>query len=143
MKQRRTGCPWINTAVLSAIAERELAWARSRRAPKNKDLRSLYKSARNKANALLRSEKRKYFQVLFRTSDKNPTKNWAIVNQLRGGKRKNASSVLKQNFGAVSITLADEFNAFFSSSGQSSLVPGVTPNSMPSVLESAFLPLCT
>lgn len=55
----------------------------------------------------------------------------------------NASSVLKQNFAAVSITRADEFNAFFSFSGQSSLVSVLTTNSTPSVLESAFLPLCT
>lgn len=104
---------------------------------KNNDLRLLYKSARNKANALLSSEKRKNFQHMSRSSEKNAAKNWTIGNQIRGGKGKHASSILRQKFGAVFVTLSDEFNAFFSSSGQSSLLPGVTANSMPSVLESA------
>lgn len=65
VKQRKIDCPWINTSVLAAIEERELAWARCRRFLKNNHLRAQFKTPRNKANAVLRSEKRNFFHNTF------------------------------------------------------------------------------
>lgn len=101
-------CPWINTAVLSAIAKRASAWPRSRRAPENYDLRFHYKTAPKKANALWRSDKRKYFQGTLRSSEKkNPTKNWGIPNNLRACKRKNFERC-KTEMWCCFLTLADD-----------------------------------
>lgn len=56
---------WLNDDVLAAIKENDVCWARSRRAPTNDQLRSEFRVARNRANAMLRSIKRQHFKGKF------------------------------------------------------------------------------
>lgn len=62
IKKRRPECVWLNEDVLAAIKEKDVRWARSRRTPTDDELRSEFRVARNRANALLRSVKRQHFK---------------------------------------------------------------------------------
>lgn len=143
LKQRKPKCPWINGNALTALAEKELAWARCRRSPNNQYLREAYKMARNKVTAVLRGARRQHFQGKFSEFRNNPSKTWSVVNELRGRPRKGAYQTIAKNFGPPSITLADQFNSFFSSTA-ASLSGNTASYCMPqSVVDSAFLPECT
>lgn len=54
-----------------------------------------------------------------------------------------ACATVVRNFGAASITLADQFNAFFSSAGQATHAHSESASRLQSISESAFLPFCT
>lgn len=143
LKQRKTDCPWMNRSILSAIAEKEMAWVLCRRSPNNDKLRVAYKIARNRVTALIRLEKRQHFHRRFSESRSNPGKTWSVINQLRGRQSKNTHEAIARNFGAPSITLADQFNSQFASAASNSSPVGFFPSKVSPVVNSAFLPECT
>lgn len=70
--KKRSDKPWFNTDIMKAIKTKEALGSRSRRTPKNEELRAEYRSARNRVNAIIRSAKRHYFQKQFFECRSNP-----------------------------------------------------------------------
>lgn len=114
IKKRRPDHAWLNTEVLTAIKAKELAWARSRRAPENNKLRSEFRIARNRANAMLRLAKRKHFKNKFEKARFSSSETWSLVNTVRGHQRKpSVDDVVKKHFGNKLRDIVERFNSYF------------------------------
>ena len=114
IRQRRSDHFWLNEQVLAAIKEKDYRWARSRRAPTNDELRSEFRVARNRANALLRSVKRQHFKGKFAKAGGSSAETWSLVNNLRGSNSKRSvDDVIKRSFGDNFTDITERFNSFF------------------------------
>uniref|UniRef100_A0A6B0VGV2 Putative tick transposon n=1 Tax=Ixodes ricinus TaxID=34613 RepID=A0A6B0VGV2_IXORI len=145
MKKRRQNQPWITSDVLSAIKEKDILWAKCRRAPRNDELRLQYQVYRNRVNAMVRFRKRQYFQDKFFLSRFDVAKTWSVVNEVKGCSNKSSiDSTITKNFGFDIESIADSFNRFFASFSGTSRDEFTTPTNLePPVSESAFLPSMT
>lgn len=124
IKKRRSDHSWLNDDVLAAIKEKDVCWARSRRAPTNDRLRSEFRVARNRANAMLRSMKRQHFKGKFAKARGSSTETWSLVNILRGNNSKRSvDDVVKRSFGNNLAHTTERFNSFFAN-------PPIVPQGM-------------
>lgn len=141
LKKRKSDCVWLSADILSAIAEKEMLWARCRRSPANAQLREVFRATRNKVNALVRSAKRIHFQREFSKNRFNISKTWSLANGLRGchGQR-SLDDVVVKNFGDDTKGTAEKFNAFFAASSEQTLSGSAQELTLKATnCESAFL----
>lgn len=140
--KRRSNQPWLNSDILDAITYKELLWTRSKRQPNNDLLKVLFKSARNKVNALIRSAKRVHYNKKFSESRLNMAKTWSLVNELRGKDvGLSVDDKILRSFGPNISNTVNEFNNFFAtSSGVANPNQGLELTLKDSQRESAFLP---
>ncbi|CAN7985024.1 unnamed protein product [Ixodes hexagonus] len=72
-QKRNPDHSWLNANIPAAIRDKNALWARCHRSPSNVQLKSDFKSCRNKVNAMIRSAKRNYYhknsQNFFRTHE--------------------------------------------------------------------------
>lgn len=61
---------------------------RFKRLPSNSPLKEEFEIGRNKASALVRSSKRRYFKGELENNRFDTAKTWEIANQIRGAKKK-------------------------------------------------------
>lgn len=141
VKQRNLDNKWMSPVILEAIKEKDLLWARTRRAPNCSELRLQFKHERNRVNAMIRLAKRNHFRSQFEDARFNSKKTWLLVNNLKG-----ASAAIYNDTYFISHfqkdgqSIANDFNKLFSLvSGASGTPPNDCPMP-PSVMESAFLP---
>lgn len=141
IKKRKPKLPWLTSEILDAIDHKEKLWKRSRRSPTNAALKLECKIYRNRVNALLRSAKRIYFANKISNARSNPRLTWSVVNELRGSTKKNVSLTLRKHFGFDMNLTVNALNSFFACSTLSSSTAVISTPAIPSVSESAFLPL--
>lgn len=143
IKKRRAEHQWLTPGVLALIKEKNMLWARCRRAPDNTALRDEFRTVRNRVTAQIRSSKRQFCNEQFKASSRNMTKTWSLVNQLRGNERLSTKSTIERNFGSVTSDLANKFNESFSLE-QNDPVQCAGNNVLPNLVSSsAFIPFLT
>lgn len=142
VKKRKPYFCWLNDSVLQAIREKDELWKRSRQSPRNDFLKNLYRTARNKVTALIRSSKRRHYNTQFSLSRGNPTKVWSLINQLRGIQTRNYLNPILKGFGDPTENVANILNDYFASislnSNNSDEMCAILPQC--AVSDSAYLP---
>lgn len=120
IKKRNPDLLWLNANILAAIRDKNALWARCRRSPSNVQLKSDFKSCRNKVNAMIRSAKRNYYRKKFTEFRSDARKTWSLINEFRGHNGHHSiDDTLKLNFGSNLRPVVENFNAFFATfSGQ-------------------------
>lgn len=143
IKKRKPNYCWLNDSILAAIKEKEDLWKRSRQSPGNDFLKKLYRTARNKVTALIRSSRRQHYNTQFSLSKDNPSRVWSLINQLRGNQTRNYLDPIIKGFGDATDKVADHLNDYFSSMSTSpiNLETASCPIlPQPAVTDSAYLP---
>uniref|UniRef100_L7LW06 Putative tick transposon n=1 Tax=Rhipicephalus pulchellus TaxID=72859 RepID=L7LW06_RHIPC len=138
-KKYRKNYSWFTADIMRAISYRDWLWKRSRRSPKNQDLKIEYKIARNRVVALLRSAKKRYFLERFNQAYKNSAKTWALINNLRG--KKITPTDLLESFSEKPEIVVDKFNSFFTRFSKNAHAHKRTCTLKQSVPASAYLPM--
>lgn len=113
VKKRNPDLVWLNANILDAIREKNALWARCRRSPNDAHLRILFKSCRNKVNAMIRSAKRISYHRKFSQSHSDARKTWSLINELRGHQRHSIDDTLERHFGDNLQSIVEDFNVFF------------------------------
>lgn len=104
----------MNADILRAIQDKDTLWRKCRRSPQNAQLKTEYRCARNRANALLRATKRRHFQNELYRARSNAAKTWSLLNQLRGKTPSNSvDEELEKAFGPITCSVVDKFNETF------------------------------
>lgn len=91
---------------------KDILWRKCRRSSQNAQLKTEYRCARNRANALLRAAKRRHFQNEFYPARSNVAKTWSLLNQPRGNNPSNSvDEELEKAFGPITCSVVNTFNA--------------------------------
>lgn len=145
--KRRSYKPGLNSDIMTAIKEKDTLWSRSRRSPNNLKLKAEYRSTRNKANAIIRSAKRCYFQRRFFEARSNPRETWKLINSFTGrGEKASLLDSLQKHFGKDLQSVVNDFNKLFAASSGFARDRNFKPLALSasiSISNSAFLPLLT
>ena len=115
--KRAAQAPWMTSSVLKQLHLRDNCLKTARRS-NNADDWSNYRAARNKAVAMIRSAKRKFFCNAFEENKGNSRGIWKTIRTLTGS-GKNRRDINSINIGEAVIDdkklMAQHFNAHFSS----------------------------
>ena len=120
-REKRVKCavqaPWMTSSVLKQLHLRD-NWLKTARRSNNADDWFNYRAARNKAVAMIRSAKRKFFCNAFEENKGNSRGIWKTIRTLTGS-GKNRRDINSINIGEAVIDdkklMAQHFNAHFSS----------------------------
>ena len=114
-------CPWSNNRVKNILSRRDAAMRKHKNEPENIRLKERFHSLRNRATNAIRCAKKEYYSKKVDESIGDPKKLFKLINDFTGKNKKNSFvSKLKINNKMIEDTklIANEFNKFFSSIGQ-------------------------
>lgn len=114
-KKRRREYSWLNSEILVEIKKEEVLWLRCRRSSNNAVLKSEFRTARNRVNALIRSARRRHYQDRFFKSRFNSRETWTLVNDFRGHNNTKGSHTIQliENVCSDHLSIASAFNEYF------------------------------
>ena len=123
IKKKRLGrrkSPWITAELFHKMRLRDNLKKRFDMTRDDK-LWGQYKKARNDCNNSIRWAKRHYFTTSFDAAQKDPKKNWQLINDLTARKQRNECNIKKIVCDGKDVTkdseISDAFNTYFTSIG--------------------------
>lgn len=141
VRQTNSNEKWMTKEILVAIKEKDMLWARAKRAPQNAILRASFKQSRNKVNAMIRLAKRNHMRNKFEDARFDSRKTWSLINGMRGSNvQSSKDQYFFSNFSGDGLNIANTFNDFFSRvTGVARSTPGIC-TLQNSIAKSAYLP---
>ena len=121
-EQKIKNKPWITNFILKKITHRNRLFVKKKRNPNNADLKMAYNLFRNSVTRDIKASKRNYYASYFENCKNNMKKTWKGIREIINTKSSmSCISHIYHNGQTITepITIANTFNNFFTSIGQS------------------------